>query len=81
MSKNPVSRYLDEIIDYGGIPTTRGEVILDMRSQGIDQPCIDRWLQGQELMASIRRRRDPITVKLFLPEKDRAKSTSRNRTS
>jgi len=43
-----IDRYLNELIDYGGIHHTRAEVILDMQQRGIDQPRIDRWLQGYE---------------------------------
>ena len=38
-------------------PCTRAEAILDMQSVGIDQPCIDRWLQGYEHGQRIRERR------------------------
>jgi len=43
-----IDRHLNELIDYGGIHHTRAEVILDMQQRGIDQPRIDRWLQGYE---------------------------------
>jgi hypothetical protein len=62
-----VSRYLDELIDYGGEPHTRGEAILDMQRSGLPQPCIDRWLQGQELAARIRRRHARVTLKPVVP--------------
>lgn len=45
---NPLNRYLDELIDYGGEPYTRAEAILDMQPNTTPQPCIDRWLQGHE---------------------------------
>ena len=61
-STRPIHRYLNELIDYGGIPNTRAEVIVDMQQRGIDQPCIDRWLQGNELAQRIRERRTPITT-------------------
>lgn len=61
-----VGRYLDELIDYGGEPYTRAEAILRMQSIGMNQPCIDRWLQGQELASRIRRRHERITVTLML---------------
>jgi hypothetical protein len=60
-----ISSYLDEPIDYGGEPHTRGEAILDMQRSGLPQPCINRWLQGQELAARIRRRRERISVTLI----------------
>lgn len=67
-----VSRYLDEVIDYGGQPFTRAEAILDMQSIGMTQPEIDRWLQGQEFAARLRARREReanrIGIKLYLPE-------------
>jgi hypothetical protein len=46
-----LDRYLNELIDYGGLPATRAEVILDMQRAGHPQPLIDRWLQGQEFAA------------------------------
>ena len=54
MRSNP---YLDEIIDFGGEWMPRGRVIATMQREGHDQRCIDRWLQGQELGAELRRRR------------------------
>jgi len=61
-----IDRYLNEIIDYGGIPCTHAEAILHMQSIGMDQPCIDRWLQGQELAQRIRQRRERISFKIYL---------------
>ena len=61
-----IDRYLNEIIDYGGIPCTRAEAILHMQSIGMDQPCIDRWLQGQELAQRIRQRCERISFKIYL---------------
>ena len=51
------NKYLSELISYGGELFTRAEVIADMQRIGLDQPSIDRWLQGQELMDRIERRR------------------------
>jgi hypothetical protein len=65
------SRYLDEIIDYGGHPFTRAEVILDMQSIGADQSCIDRWLQGHEFAQRLRERSAEITTKIFLADESR----------
>lgn len=48
-SRKLASRYLNEVIDYGGEPYTRAAVILDMRAMGTTQAMIDRWLQGFEL--------------------------------
>ena len=62
----PIDHYLNEVIDYGGIPHTRAEVILDMQQRGIDQPCIDRWLQGYEHAQRRRERRARITTRLYL---------------
>jgi hypothetical protein len=63
-----VSRYLDEIIDYGGTFCTRAEAILDMQGKGIEQQYIDRWLQGNEMAARIRRRREKFSLSLCVPE-------------
>ncbi|QMV19977.1 hypothetical protein GOB94_15770 [Granulicella sp. 5B5] len=61
-----LDRYLNELIDYGGIPTTRAEVILDMQRAGNPQPVIDRWLQGQEYAAILRARQNRITTRIFI---------------
>lgn len=62
----PLDRYLNELIDYGGLPATRAEVILDMQRAGHPQPAIDRWLQGQELAAELRARRERIRTRIVL---------------
>jgi hypothetical protein len=61
------NKYLDELISYGGEPTTRAEVISDMQPMGTPQPCIDRWLQGQEHAARLRAQRERLTTRIFLP--------------
>jgi hypothetical protein len=63
-------KYLDELIDYGGEPYTRAEVILDMQRSNTPQPCIDRWLQGYEHAQRLRERRQRITLKLYLTPAD-----------
>ena len=65
-SRRFLDKYLGEIIDYGGEPYTRAEVILDMQSKGIDQPCIDRWLQGYEHAQRRRESRQSINLKVYL---------------
>ena len=65
-SQTFVSRYLDEIIDYGGLPCTRAEAILDMQQMGLTQPEIDRWLQGNELAKQLRERRQRIRLSVSL---------------
>jgi len=57
----PFNRYLDELIEFGGEPYTRGAVIATMRAEGTPERLIDCWLQGQELMARLHRRRTPIS--------------------
>ena len=64
----PANRYLHELIDYGGLPYTRAEPVLDMQSLGMDQPCIDRWLQGNDLAQRLRERNARITTRIFLPD-------------
>jgi len=53
MRSNP---YLDEIIEFGGEWMSRGMVIAEMQREGQAQGSIDRWLQGQEFTAELRRR-------------------------
>ena len=60
------SRYLDELISYGGQPFTRAEVIADMQRSGTPHFCIDRWLQGYELAQRRRETRAQITTRIFL---------------
>ncbi len=69
-------KYLDEIIDYGGEPYTRAEAILHMQSIGLDQPCIDRWLQGYEHAQRLRRRRQRVALKVYLSRTDPAAPAS-----
>ncbi len=33
-SLSPVDRYLNELLDFGGEPCTRAEIIADMQCQG-----------------------------------------------
>lgn len=55
--RTTAAAYLEEVINYGGIPTRRGDAIRDMRDNGVSKEGIDRWLQGYE--ASQRRRANP----------------------
>jgi hypothetical protein len=64
-----VSKYLNEMIDYGGSPLTRSEVILDMQRDGCSQAMIDRWFQGYELAQRIQLRCQRLQVKLHLGAK------------
>ena len=36
---------LNQMVNYGGIPTRRGDVIKDLQKQGLSQAGIDRYLQ------------------------------------
>ena len=60
------ANYLDELIDYGGEPYTRAEVILDMQRSNTPQPMIDRWLQGYEHAQRLHERKQRISLKLYL---------------
>ena len=44
-----VSDFFNEPILYGGLICTRTEAMQDMEEQGMDQRCIDRWMQGAQL--------------------------------
>ena len=63
------NRYLDELISFGGEPWTRAEVIAHMRAQGTPQPLIDRWLQGQELMARLQRQQAALGTRQCVTER------------
>lgn len=41
-----VDRYLTEPVLYGGLPSTRAEIIRDLEAQGCTRIGIDRYLQG-----------------------------------
>ncbi len=71
------NKYLDELISYGGIPCTRAEAILDMQAMGLDQPCIDRWLQGYEHTQRLRERAARVTTRIFLPANPRPRKLCR----
>jgi len=79
-----VSRYFDEVIDYGGEAATRAEAILDMQSIGLTQPEIDRWLQGYEFGRRLRERhernRTTLELKLYLPAPRRQASARTTKT-
>ncbi|HLI77558.1 MAG TPA: hypothetical protein VKV02_11475 [Acidobacteriaceae bacterium] len=68
--RRPLNRYLDELISFGGEACTRAEAIAQMRSEGTPERLIDRWLQGQEVMARIQRRRAAITTRVFVARHD-----------
>lgn len=57
-----VSDYFNEAIFYGGLICTRIEAIRDMEEQGLNQRCIDRWMQGAELA--------PMPIALVVDEGD-----------
>ena len=71
-----IERYRNELIDYGGTLCTRAEVILDMQNTGATPKMIDRWFQGYELMQKLRRRREAVTVKLYLRQRPRRSTVS-----
>jgi len=47
--RSVVSDFFNEPIFYGGLICTRAEAMRDMEGQGMDQRCIDRWMQGAQL--------------------------------
>jgi hypothetical protein len=49
----------------------RAEAILDMQAMGLDQPRIDRWLQGYEHGQRLRERNARLTTRVFLPAQSR----------
>jgi hypothetical protein len=42
------TRYLSEIISYGGERMTRGEMIADLQRIAPNQAFVDRYLQGHD---------------------------------
>ncbi len=44
-----LDRYLDEEVEYGGEWCRRIDVIRDLKRCGLDDRCVDRYLQGMEL--------------------------------
>lgn len=51
-----VDRYLNEPMEYGGVMSTRGQIIRDLQRRGVDAACIDRYLQGADLRAEAEER-------------------------
>jgi hypothetical protein len=47
--RNAASDFFNEPIFYGGLICTRTEAMQDMEEQGMNQRCIDRWMQGAQL--------------------------------
>jgi hypothetical protein len=47
--RSVVTDFFNEPIFYGGLICTRAEAMRDMEEQGMDQRCIDRWMQGAQL--------------------------------
>lgn len=45
------SAHLDQMVNYGGIPTKRGDVMKDLQRMGGSQQQIDRYMQGADLAA------------------------------
>ena len=59
-----LDRYLAEPIRYGGELWARIDVIRDLKRCGLDDRCIDRYLQGSELLNKLehsRRASEPLT--------------------
>ena len=40
------SEYLSEPVLWGGLPSTRGEIIRALRAEGVPERCIDMYLIG-----------------------------------
>ena len=53
-TKNFISTYMNEIFSYGGIPTTRADIIRDMQDRGFTQRQIDYYQMGMELSKKLR---------------------------
>ena len=41
-----IGKYLNELVNFGGTPTTRGGVISILQSEGFTQREIDYWFIG-----------------------------------
>ncbi len=51
-----VERYLNEPMSYGGVMSTRGDIIRDLQRSGADAAWIDRYMQGAELRIKLEER-------------------------
>lgn len=54
VNKTFISDYMNEIFSYGGIPTTRADIIRDMQNRGFTQRQIDYYQMGMELSRKLR---------------------------
>lgn len=43
-----VDRYLSQVVDFGGEPMTRGEVLLWFEREGHPRICAELWLLGYD---------------------------------
>jgi hypothetical protein len=69
-----VRDYMQELINYGGVPTSRGDVIRDLQARGLTQIQIDAYLFG----ADRRREIDAGVEPWKLSQQDYALSQRKN---
>lgn len=75
--------YMNEVVNYGGIPTTRADVIRDLQSRGFTVQEVSRYMQGLDLGRILRgegntRRQSPEELRKAagLPKPEIAKKTA-----
>ncbi len=54
VNKSFISTYVNEIFSYGGIPTTRADIIRDLQDRGFTQRQIDYYQMGMELSKKLK---------------------------
>jgi hypothetical protein len=50
----PASAHLEQKVNYGGVPTARGDVLKDLERKGVSPAARDRYMQGLETGAKAR---------------------------
>ena len=58
MKGNLVREYYDKIVNYGGVPTRRIDVIRDLEKRGGTPKMIEMYLIGMDQCAELKRRRN-----------------------
>jgi hypothetical protein len=54
-AKRGADAFMNETLMYDGVPTTRGEIMADLKKRGGTPQMIDRYMQGLELKKSMKK--------------------------
>ena len=48
MRENCLTRYMNQVVSFGGLPMRRGDVIAELQAEGHPQRCIDMVILGMD---------------------------------